>query len=300
MLFATYSTAQTPPAPGLVKNGRVHALPFPDMRAVIEAGAEQAARQAASTTQHLAQVTLHAPLRPTSLRDAYAFEQHVRAANANRGRAVPPEWYQFPVFYYTNPTNMFGPNDEIPYPHFTDALDYELEIAVVIGKGGRDISSGKALDHIFGYTIFNDWSARDLQRKEMIVGLGPAKGKEFASSLGPYIVTPDEFAGRAVGPPGVYDLPMSARLNGETRSQGNLKDIYWSFGEILARASDSVDLQPGDVIGSGTVGSGCLLELTKFQGPWLQPGDVVELEIEGIGVLRNQVAQKSVRKNGAS
>jgi fumarylacetoacetate (FAA) hydrolase len=127
----------------------------------------------------------------------------------------------------------------------------------------------------------------------MAVGLGPAKGKDFASSFGPYLVTPDEFADRATSKPGVYDLPMLARVNGETRSQGNFKDMYWSFGEILARASDSVDLLPGDVIGSGTVGTGCLLELTKFQGPWLQAGDVVELEIEGLGVLRNQVAQKS-------
>jgi fumarylacetoacetate (FAA) hydrolase len=295
MIFATYSTPQSAPQPGLVKNGRVHALPFPDMHAVLEVGAQEAARQATPTPIHIAQVNLHAPLRPTTLRDAYAFEQHVKTANANRGREVPQEWYQFPVFYFTNPNSVFGPNDEVPYPHYTDALDYELEIAIVIGKGGRDIKPENALDHIFGYTIFNDWSARDVQRKEMIVGLGPAKGKDFASSFGPYLVTPDEFADRATSKPGVYDLPMMARVNGETRSQGNFKDMYWSFGEILARVSDSVDLLPGDVIGSGTVGTGCLLELTKFQGPWLQAGDVVELEIEGLGLLRNQISNKSSR-----
>jgi len=293
MKFATYSTPQTDPQPGLVKNGRVYALPFPDMRAVIEAGADEAARQASTAPIHIAQVAFHAPLRPTTLRDGYAFEQHVKTANANRGREVPEEWYEFPVFYFGNPGNVFGPNDEIPYPHYTEALDYELEIAVVIGKGGRDLRAENALDHIFGYTIFNDWSARDVQRKEMVVGLGPAKGKDFASSFGPYIVTPDELAERKTDKPGVYDMTMLARLNGETRSQGNFKDMYWSFGDILARASDSVDLNPGDVIGSGTVGTGCLLELTKFQGPWLQPGDVVELEIDGIGVLRNQIKKKN-------
>ncbi|OGO38939.1 MAG: hypothetical protein A2Z03_05780 [Chloroflexi bacterium RBG_16_56_8] len=292
MIFATYSTPHSAPRPALVKNGRVYPLPFPDMRLVIEAGADQAARQVSDTHTPIAQITFHAPLRPTTLRDGYAFEQHVRTANKNRGREVPDEWYKFPVFYFTNPHNVFGPNEDIPYPPSPNALDYELEIAVVIGKPGMDIQPKDAPAHIFGYTIFNDWSARDIQRQEMAVGLGPAKGKDFASSLGPYIVTPDEFAGKAADKPGVYNLEMLARVNGETRSQGNFKDIYWSFGDIIARASQDVELKPGDVIGSGTVGTGCLLELTRAQGPWLQPGDVVELEIEGIGVLRNRVRKK--------
>ena len=295
MILATYSTQQDPERkPGVVKNGRVYSLPYPDMQAVIRAGTEEAERSVSSTPIHIAHVTFHAPLRPTTLRDGYAFEQHVRTANANRGREVPPEWYKFPVFYFTNPNRIYGPNDEIPYPHYTEELDYELEIAVVIGKGGRDIRPEEAARHIFGYTIFNDWSARDIQREEMIVGLGPAKGKDFASSLGPYLVTIDELAERATVRPGVFDMPMIARLNGNELSRGNLKDIYWSFGEIIARASDGVELQPGDVIGSGTVGTGCLLELTRRQGPWLKPGDVVELEIEGIGVLRNQVGPRGV------
>lgn len=297
MIFATFSTPLSAPRPALVKNGRVYPLPFPDMRAVIEAGAEQAARLATDSPLLLGEgsgVRLRSPLKPTSLRDAYAFEQHVKKANQNRGREVPEEWYKFPVFYYTNPNSIFGPDDEIPYPHYTSALDYELEVAVVIGKGGRDIQAGDAPAHIFGYTIFNDWSARDVQREEMKVGLGPAKGKDFASSLGPYIVTPDEFADRATLKPGVYDLTMIARVNGVERSRGNLKDLFWSFGEIIARASDSADLLPGDVIGSGTVGTGCLLELTKAQGPWLQPGDVVELEVESLGLLRNQIGARSL------
>lgn len=293
MILATYSTqAEAERKPGVVKNGRVYALPYPDMRAVIRAGIEDAERSVSSTPQHIAHIAFHAPLKPTTLRDGYAFEQHVRTANANRGRDVPPEWYKFPAFYFTNPNSIYGPNDEIPYPAYTEQLDYELEIAAVIGKGGRDIRAEEAARHIFGFTIFNDWSARDIQREEMIVGLGPAKGKDFASSLGPYLVTIDELAERATARAGVFDMTMIARINGNEMSRGNFKDIYWSFGEIIARASEGVELLPGDVIGSGTVGTGCLLELTRRQGPWLKPEDVVELEIEGIGVLRNQIGPR--------
>ena len=233
-------------------------------------------------------------VRPSSLRDFYAFEQHVKTANAHRGRNVPEEWYEIPVFYFSNPASIYGPEEVIPYPRRSAALDYELEVACVIGKGGRDIKAEDAENHIFGYMIFNDWSARDIQRQEMRVGLGPAKGKDFASSFGPYLVTPDELEDRHTGRPGVYDLEMIARLNGEERSRGNWKDLYWSFGQMIERASENVTLYPGDVIGSGTVGTGCLLELTKGQGPWLQPGDVVELEIDRLGILRNTVGEKHV------
>ena len=239
-------------------------------------------------------VRLLAPIRPLTLRDGYAFEQHVKTANANRGRDVPEEWYKFPIFYFSNPNSIFGPDDIIPYPSYTQAMDYELEIAVVIGKEGMDIKPEDAPDHIFGFTIFNDWSARDVQREEMKVGLGPAKGKDFASSLGPTVVTLDALNDRATERPSVYDLTMIARVNGKELSRGNFKDIYWSFGDLIARASQSVMLYPGDVIGSGTLGTGCLLELTKGEGPWLQGGDVVELEIERIGVLRNTISPSSV------
>jgi len=232
------------------------------------------------------------PIRPTTLRDFYAFEGHVKTANQNRGRDVPAEWYEFPVFYYNNPYAIYGHDDVIPYPAYTQALDYELEIACVIGKAGINLKPEDAEDYIFGFTIFNDWSARDIQRKEMKVGLGPAKGKDFAKSLGPCIVTLDELADRHTDRPGVYDLDMVARVNGVERSRGNMRDLYWSFGQMLARASEEVWLQPGDVIGSGTVGTGCLLELTRGEGPWLRPGDVVELEIERIGVLRNTIGEK--------
>lgn len=292
MKFATISTLRASYQPALVVEDRVHTLPYPDMHAVIAAGAEAAARKASKESLALDEVNFRSPLRPASLRDGYAFEEHVKTANRNRGREVPEEWYQFPVFYFTNPNAVFGPGDVIPYPSYTDAMDYELEIAAVIGKAGADIKPENAANHIFGYTIFNDWSARDVQRKEMIVGLGPAKGKDFASAFGPVIVTHEALADRATGRPGVYDLAMSARVNGKELSRGNFKDMHWSFGDIIARASESVMLQPGDVIGSGTVGTGCLLELTKFQGPWLNEGDVVELEIERIGVLRNTVGKK--------
>jgi fumarylacetoacetate (FAA) hydrolase len=289
MKFATVSTLRHTSQPALVDGDRVYTLPFADMPAVMAAGAEKAAGRASRDVLPIEQVKFLSPLKPNTLRDGYAFEQHVKTANKNRGREVPEEWYQFPVFYFTNPNAIFGHDDEIPYPPYTQAMDYELEVAAVIGRAGINIKAEEAEQYIFGYTIFNDWSARDVQRKEMAVGLGPAKGKDFASALGPVIVTREALADRAEGRPGVFELSMAARVNGVEKSRGNFKDMHWSFGEIIARASDSVQLYPGDVIGSGTVGTGCLLELTKFQGPWLQPGDVVELEIERIGVLRNTI-----------
>ena len=289
MKFATVSTHHATSQPALVEEDRVYTLPYPHMLAVMAAGAEKATSKASKDSFGLDEVTFHSPIHPTTLRDGYAFEQHVKTANKNRGREVPEEWYQFPVFYFTNPNAIFGDEDEIPYPPYTKALDYELEVAAVIGKAGINIKAEDAPAHVFGYTIWNDWSARDVQRKEMAVGLGPAKGKDFASSFGPFIVTHEALADKAAGRPGVYDLEMVARVNGVEFSRGNFKDMYWSFGDIIARASESVMLNPGDVIGSGTVGTGCLLELTKFQGPWLNAGDVVELEVERLGVLRNKI-----------
>ncbi len=236
------------------------------------------------------QVFIHPPLpRPMSLRDFYAFEQHVTTAHKVRGKTVPEEWYQFPVFYFSNPNAIFGPGESVPRPSYTEQMDFELEVACIIGQTGINIPAEKAESYIFGYTIFNDWSARDIQRREVKVGLGPAKAKDFASSLGPWIVTPDELKDRTTGRAGVYDLEMTARLNGQKVSQGNWQSLHYSFGEMIARASQDTYLLPGDVIGSGTVGSGCLLETTGGHGPWLEPGDVVELEIERLGVLRNTI-----------
>jgi fumarylacetoacetate (FAA) hydrolase len=238
----------------------------------------------------LVQAKLLPPLpRPMSIRDFYAFESHVASARAARGKDMPPVWYELPTFYFSNAHAAFGPEEEIRIPRYSQMLDYELEVACVIGQGGRDIPVDRAGAFIFGYMVFNDWSARDRQRREMEIGLGPAKGKDFASSFGPAIVTPDELEDRSTDRPGVYDLVMTARVNGQERSRGNWRDIHYSFGEMIAYASDEVFLLPGEVLGSGTVGSGSLLELTGGQGPWLQPGDVVELEIERLGILRNTI-----------
>jgi fumarylacetoacetate (FAA) hydrolase len=236
----------------------------------------------------LDEIKLVAPLeRPNSLRDFYAFEQHVTTAFRQRRRDVPYAWYEIPVFYFGNHSSIYGPDADVPMPR-TEALDYELEIACVIGRAGRDIQEEDADYYIAGYTIMNDWSARDIQREETSIGLGPAKGKDFATSLGPWLVTPDELEELALGDDR-YNLPMVARVNGLERSRGNFRDIYYTFPQMIARASRDANLYPGDVIGSGTVGSGCLLELTEGQGPWLEPGDIVELEIAGIGVLRNRI-----------
>ena len=292
--------------PGLLKGEAIFPLPYDSVLSVIEqtSALPEKMDQIASLIHQteslpLKSVRLHAPLpNPRSLRDAYAFEQHVAAAYANRNRPVPEEWYQFPVFYFSNHLAVFGPGEVIPYPAGSRSLDYELEVACIIGKEGRDIQPDDAEEHIFGYTIFNDWSARDIQRLETRVGLGPAKGKDFASSFGPWIVTPDELADHSAGRPGVFDLEMRARINGRERSCGNWKDIHYSFGEIITRMSAGVTLHPGEVIGSGTVGTGCLLEITRNQGPWLQPGDQVALEIQCLGILANQVEPVS-SQNGA-
>ena len=236
------------------------------------------------------EVFLYPPLpNPESLRDFFAFEQHVKNVYAFRGKEIPAEWYEFPAFYFSNPHAMYGSGSVIPYPQNSQAMDFELEVACVIGKTGRDIPPEQAQDYIFGFTILNDWSARDILRKEMRVGLGPAKSKDFATSIGPWIVTPDELEQHATNRPGVYDLEMIVRLNLEEKGRGNWADIYYSFGELIAHASRDAFLVPGDLIGSGTVGKGSLLGITKGNGPWLKPGDLVELEIEGIGVLSNQV-----------
>jgi fumarylacetoacetate (FAA) hydrolase len=210
---------------------------------------------------------LYPDAQPPSIRDFFTSEEHVRAARGD----VPPAWFEIPVFYFSNPAAIYRDGDVIPKPADTNMLDYELELAAVIGSDSA----------IEGFTIMNDWSARDLQRREMSVGLGPAKGKDFATSLGPELVSPDEL-------PADLDMHALARVNGELRSDSRTGGMHWSWEQVLAAAArNTPGLQAGEVIGSGTVGGGCILE--HRDGRWLEPGDEVELEIEGIGVLRNRV-----------
>jgi len=255
--------------PGRIEGDRVIQLAAQTLQSFFTGGG--GAREHAEYA--LDDVVLRPPvLHPPSVRDFSAFEEHSRNARALRGREVPKEWYEIPVFYFSNPASIYGPEDEIPYPDGTAQLDYELEVAAIVGAGGA----------LGGFTVMNDWSARDLQFAEMRVGLGPAKGKDFATSIGPVVVTTDELDGS--------EAVMVARVNGEERSRGNLRDLYHSWESIVAQASRNTRLLPGDVIGSGTVGGGSILE--HNDGRWLQPGDVVELEVEGIGVLRNRIGQR--------
>jgi fumarylacetoacetate (FAA) hydrolase len=239
-------------------------------------------------------VRLLAPIpRPPSLRDGYAFRQHVETARRNRGVPMIPEFDQFPVFYFTNHQAVTGPGDVVVEELHTNQLDFELEVAAVVGRGGKNLRASEADHHIFGLTIMNDWSARALQMQEMKLNLGPAKGKDFATSIGPWLVTLDEFADRtSAGPNGAsFDLAMTAEVNGARVSQGNVKDMTFTFAQILERASYGVTLHPGDVIGSGTVGTGCFLELngSGITNQWLRPGDTVVLEIERLGRLENRI-----------
>jgi fumarylacetoacetate (FAA) hydrolase len=232
------------------------------------------------------------PLPPiASIRDFYAFEQHVKAARKLRGLDMTPEWYEVPVFYFSNPAGVIDPDEPVWAPRGSQALDFELELACVIGQECSDVpDDDRALEVVAGFTIMNDWSARDLQRKEMAVGLGPSKGKDFATSLGPELVTFDELQDRYRD--GRLHLEMSATINGRVVSRGNAGTMYWTWPRLIAHASRDTRLRPGDVLGSGTVGTGCILELTPAAvGGWLKPGDVVALTVERLGTLSNTVVE---------
>lgn len=230
-------------------------------------------------------VRLLSPLpRPNSLRDYLVVEEHMQGAvDAGVFQSIPAEWYRLPAHYKGNVDAVYGPDDVVPWPPYTDKLDYELEICAVIGTAGRAVSAERATAMIAGYTIYNDWSARDIQTREMSVGIGPGIAKDFATSLGPCIATPDEFdrdRGR-----------LQTRVDGEVWSTGTLGSMHFSFEEIIEYTSQEATLQSGDLLGSGTVGRGCGLEI----GRWLSPGATVELEAEGIGVLRNRVGARADR-----
>jgi len=247
-----------------------------DMVAFIAAGAPE------GELRPVTDARLLAPLRPRSLRDFLAFEGHLKNAYARLGREIPAEWYDVPAYYKGMPDTVIGPDETIPWPAWSDRLDHELELAAVIGAGGRDIAAADADDAIFGYTIWNDMSARDVQARELPVGMGPGKAKDWdgANVLGPCIVTPDEL-----------DLPgarMQVRVNGEVWGEDRPSSMHHSFADMIAYVSRSQTLHPGEVLGSGTAAGGSGLELDRQ----LQEGDVVELEIDGIGVLRNPIGHK--------
>jgi len=284
------------PVLGIEKDaGIVPIPPHTGLRHALEchgpAGLVELAANSAGRAVPISRVTRwHPPVPdPRNFRDAYAFEQHVKAARARRGQEMIPTWYQMPIFYFSNTGSLKGHNEPIRKPASTNELDFELEVACVIGKQVQDVSGAEAEDAIFGYAVLNDWSARDLQREEMKCMLGPAKGKDFATSLGPSVVSKDELTDRRVGP-AKYNLAMIARRNGKEISRSNFNTMYFDFTQIIERCSRDATLYPGDLIGSGTCGTGCILELgPENAGGWLKRGDVMELEIERVGVLRTPI-----------
>lgn len=233
-------------------------------------------------------VELDAPLpRPRTFRDFYAYEAHVASSYQRRNRPVPPAWYETPVFFYQHPGTMLGPDAVVPYPVGSSNLDFELEIAAVIGLRGRDITAGDAWNHVAGLTILNDWSARDIQAREMSVGLGPSKGKDFATSIGPAIVTLDELEPSFQD--GRHAFAASVMINDVIVAETNAGEHHWTLPEMIEVASRQVALEPGDLIGFGTMARGCLLELGEEAHPWLIEGDEVVLSVERLGRLRNRI-----------
>ena len=224
--------------------------------------------------------------RPRSLRDFFAFEEHASQGAARRKEALAPEWYEQPVYYKGNHREIYGPGDVVPWPSYTRRFDFEAEIACVVGKKGRDLSPEEAAGHIGGYTILNDFSARDIQKNEMVLRMGPAKGKDFATGLGPYLLTSDELA----SPNG---LTVSVYVNGEKWSSGDTKDRYWSFPTMLSHVSQEETVYPGDVLGSGTFYKGCGLDLDR----WVKPGDAIEITVEKLGTLRQVVGAPKAQRH---
>ena len=291
---------------GALEDGKIYDLNAIDsqisdnMLEFLQGGKEQlqlakTAIENGSPTIFAEDVNLISPVpNPPSVRDAYAFRQHVATARRNRGLEMIPEFDEIPIFYFTNHHAVFGEGDFPVRQRHTEKLDFELECAAVIGRGGRNISTGDADDYIAGFMIMNDLSARALQMQEMKLNLGPAKGKDFGSTFGPWLVTKNELEPyKQSSPDGDrYDLTMKAFVNDIQVSEDTLANMTWTFAQIIERVSYGVDIFPGDIIGSGTCGTGCFLELngskiTKNQ--WLNPGDIISLEIEALGTLKNKI-----------
>ena len=301
MRWATFRDGTGTERVGVVSDGDILAL-APGVRLLDLIGddgerlAEAGARALADPVDLVPyeSAALLAPIpQPPSVRDFYAFEQHVKTARQRRGLEMDPDWYQLPVFYFSNPAAIVGARDDVPMPPGTQQLDFELEVAAVVGRGGSNLDPEEAEGRIAGFCVMNDWSARDIQRREMKLSMGPVKGKDFATTLGPVMTTPDEL--EPYGKDRAYDLVMRATVNGKEYSRASLAEIYWSFGEMLAYASRGTRILPGDVIGSGTCGTGCILELSLVHGeeayPWLKVGDEVVLEVQELGRIDNRVVE---------
>jgi 2-keto-4-pentenoate hydratase/2-oxohepta-3-ene-1,7-dioic acid hydratase in catechol pathway len=300
MRFATYTQDGGPARAGVVGDSGIHPLPGGvTVLGLVRAGLPEALaagqRALGEPAVPLSAVRLLPPLEAPSVRDFVAFEEHVEGMAAGGGGTVPAQWYQAPTFYFTHPYALIGAHDDVAVPPGCQLLDYELEVAVVVGRDAASLSPEAAREHIFGYTVLNDWSARDLQRREMSVHLGPAKGKDFATTLGPWLVTADELEPYK-DDEGFLALDLRASVNGELTGQDLLSNMGWPFEELIAYASRGAQVRAGDVLGSGTCGNGgCLAELWgrsgKMEPPPLRPGDVVELAVEGIGTVRNRVVE---------
>lgn len=282
---------------GAVREGLIYPIPgagdlLPLLRAGMDVLAEAGQRALrGGVAAEEAEVALLSPLAvPPTVRDFYAFEAHVKAGRSWRGLEMDPAWYQIPVFYFSNPYAITGCG-EVPMTPGSSAFDFELEVAAVVTGAGRDLTPAEAEQAIGGYCVLNDWSGRDVQQREMTLSMGPVKGKDTATSLGPYFVTKDEIADRRDGTG--YALEMTCSVNGREYSRALWSEVYWSFAEMAAYASRGTDIRPGDVLGSGTCGSGCIMELSRRADgadyPWLRPGDTVVAAVEGLGELANTV-----------
>jgi len=282
---------------GVLAGAQVALLEGPgDLLRVLDGRAEASAQEALTSGDRIPLTGLRPAAlleTPPSIRDFMSFEQHVHTLRTARGSSVPPLWYEQPTFYFSNPGAVVGPRADVAVSPGSAQFDYEIEIGAVIGTGGRDIEVGQAARHIAGFTLFCDWSARDLQLAEMTVGLGPAKGKDGAISLGPVLVSPDELAGHLADNGGL--LHVTGSVNGIVRTDVQVRAPHWSFDQMVAYASRGTALRPGDVIGSGTVGTGCLSELRATGGPestpWLQPGDLVRIEAGPLGVIESRITE---------
>jgi 2-keto-4-pentenoate hydratase/2-oxohepta-3-ene-1,7-dioic acid hydratase in catechol pathway len=299
MRFATFLADDVERA-GVVSGAGLHPLPpgtavLDLVRAGLPSALAFGEAALAEPPIRLDSARLLPPLAPPTVRDFVAFEEHVEGMvkGGSPEATVPPEWYEAPTFYFANPYALIGAHDDVAAPANSELLDFELEVAVVVGRDGASLTPEQACEHAFGYTILNDWSARDLQRREMEVKLGPAKGKDFASTLGPWLVTADELEPYA-DEDGFLGLDLRVSVNGTEIGRDLLSNMGWTFAELIAYASRNTVVRAGDVVGSGTCGNGgCLAELWGVRGrldpPPLQPGDVVEMTVEGIGTIRNRV-----------